>query len=185
MTYYSYSDPSAGPFNSNAAPPMDATLMNAIRDLLLHVWADSNMTSDHNGVLTLLGLIVSGAIQPNVSPSSLSGSTSGTATLWMPFQGTFKLVIVFQGNFKNGGGSTQTMSLPTGFTYGCLWKTTSTNTFSLRSGGSARTLNIDGSSPATTAGGSQSGDCVDSWDTLAFSSGAATAHTGWMFFLGS
>src|SRR6266446_4327901 len=48
--------------------------------------------------------------------SAINGSTAGTATLYQPFQGPFKLVIVQLVGFRNGGAPAQTLALPVPFT---------------------------------------------------------------------
>src|SRR5258706_5611183 len=84
-----------GPFSNGIAPGLSSTFFNNIE-----AWI---------------------AIVDNSPGTVLNGSTAGTATLYQPFQGVFKLVIVKEIGFRNGGGSTPTLAIPKPFTATALW----------------------------------------------------------------
>src|SRR5260221_2817986 len=74
--------------------------------------------------------------------SAINGSTSGTATLYQVFQGVFKIVLVQTVNFRNGGGSAQTLAIPTPFTsLVVLGKNSNINPFQVLKSGTAQTVN--------------------------------------------
>src|SRR5882762_9259299 len=73
----------------------------------------------------------------------LSGATSGTATLYQTMQGTYKKVVIWLSGFRNTGGSTQTVTLPTAFTLGCAVRTGSLYQIELQiSGGTAQSIDV-------------------------------------------
>jgi len=80
-----------GPFNNGGAPAIAAAFLNNLETWIAQAEATTGV-------------------------STISGSTSGTATLYQPFQGAFKLVIVQLVNFRNGSAPAQTIALPVPFT---------------------------------------------------------------------
>src|ERR1700738_1905950 len=76
------------------------------------------------------------------SPTTLNGSTSGTAKLYQVFQGAFKVCLVRASNFRNGGGSAQTIVLPTAFTDVSWAYTFDMPEYILKNGGSSIMSNI-------------------------------------------
>jgi len=191
MSYVTYT--STGPFNPGGAPGISATFLNAIEAFLSAGWFDSSITSNHSGVMTSLGQIVNGPISPSASPvTPLSGSTSGTATLYQPFQGTFKLVFVVLANFRNGGGSAQTIALPTPFTAAFYIASGDINSMQMMSSASAQSINIitalasagGAASGSTTFGSYSLGACNHAADTLSFNGSNASTHTGVLMIAG-
>lgn len=115
MSYVTYTK--VGPFRDNGAPGIDHNFLNGLETMLAAGWFDSAITSNGAGVMTLLGLIASGAIKPNAAATSTNGNTAGTVKLWQPFQGEFKLAMLFFSGFRNAGAN-QDLVLPTPFTNG-------------------------------------------------------------------
>jgi hypothetical protein len=123
--------------------------------------------------------------------SSINGSTSGTATMYQPQSGTIKMVVFVLNNFKNGGGSTQNMTLPVAFTTVAYLWTGDVNTFNLAHSGSNITANVvttlaSGGGTFTNIsdiGSATIGQC-GTFDTIKFKGGAASVHTGIIIFLG-
>jgi hypothetical protein len=178
-----------GPYLNGSSPPLNAEFFNGIETFLALINSaavDANITADGNGLQTL--------IKQAINPGStvLNGSTAGTATLYQPLTGTFKAVVVIQAGFRNGGGSAQTLAIPTPFTLSFRWWTGDTNTFAFKGSGSARTSNIitalaagGGTVSAQTDIASHSwGDTNAAVDTISFNSGAASAHTGVLWMVG-
>ncbi len=128
----------------------------------------------------------------NPAAVTLNGSTSGVATLYMPLQGTvWKYLIILLSTFRNGGGSNQTIALPTAFTTAAHFYTGSFPAFQLLASGSAQnvgvitTLGTPGNVTVTsTVGGYEMGDTAGGFDTISFNSGQASTHTGIAIFEG-
>lgn len=185
MSYTVYSDVLGGSA-VDGSTAVNAALINSFRAFCLAGWFDSAITSNGSGILTALGAIINGAIAPNPSSTVLNGSTSGTATLWQPLTGTAKLIILIESSFRNGGGSAQTITIPTPFVSAFRWWTGDTNTMTFKSG--ATTQNVGVITALAAAGGTVTvqtnvgsysiGDCGAACDTISFSSGAGSAHTG-------
>lgn len=135
-----------------------------------------------------------GALDVDIEPGSITinGSTSGTAQLWQLWRGNFKYIICFLNNFRNGGGSTQTITFPVAFLFAGYCRTTSFPAAQLLSGGVAQTVNVitalavGGGTPtgATVFGGYSFFDFQHAMDTLSFNSGQATPHTGFLIIEG-
>lgn len=149
-----------GPFTNGGAPGISATFLNNVEN-----WIES---------------------VDNPAGTVLNGSTSGTATLYQVLNGTSKYIIVNLNNFRNGGGSTQTIALPVPFTAVVSVRSTDAPAFQLLHTAAAITLFII---TALAVGGgtvngtgnvmgaysfAQGGAC----ETLSFNSGQVTPHTG-------
>ncbi len=157
-----------GPFSNGLAPGLSSTFFNNIE-----AWI---------------------AIVDNSPGTVLNGSTAGTATLYQPFQGVFKLVIVKEIGFRNGGGSTQTLAIPTPFTATVLCFTGGTGPFQLLGGGSARTMQqITGLNAGADNSVSSQTTIRQNWwcheaslsvDTISFTSGDSSTHNGQIVLLG-
>lgn len=182
----------AGPWSNNNPPGISASVLTAMEAFMSAIAWDTNASWDGSGNLTLNSIIAT-FNKINPSPSTISGATSGTASLYQPWQGIVKLVLVSLNGFRNGSGSPQLISLPTAFTVGCYWWTSNVNTFSLTSGGTAQSCNVvtalgggtGGSTTAETSLGSQNnGDCPHAFDAVSFSGGAASSHTGFIVLFG-
>lgn len=127
-----------GPFTNGAAPGINQTFLNALETFLLAIntlATDPNITAS-GGIATLLAL----ALSP--TPVQVTGSVSGTATLYQYQQGTVKKGIVYWANYKSGAA--QTLALPVAFTTGALAQTGETQgqTIEFLSGGSPVTLSV-------------------------------------------
>ncbi len=106
-----------GPFTAGSAPGLSAAYNNAIEAFIQQLEGD-------------IGAVV------------LNGATSGTATLYQVLQGTHKKVVIILNNFKNIGGSTQTITFPTAFTAGCQIRTTAMFQIELRVTGAAQNIDV-------------------------------------------
>lgn len=107
-----------GPFVDGGSPGVSAEFLNPLETFLLSLNSasyDSHITANGSGIMTLLGLIANGAMQPNPSVTTTNGNTAGTVKVWQPFTGTFKLVGLFFNGFRNAGAN-QNLVLPAAFT---------------------------------------------------------------------
>lgn len=130
----------------------------------------------------------SGNMDVDIEPGSttINGSTSGTAQLWQLWRGNFKYVFCLLNNFRNGGGSTQTIAFPVAFTTKAYCRTSDFPAAQLLKAGVAQTVNIitalavGGGTPtgASVFGGYSFFDAPSGIDTLSFNSGQVTPHTG-------
>lgn len=187
MTYSLYT--SFGPFTDGSSPGVSAEFINPLEAFLAKLWADSLITSDHAGGLSAVSLIVSAFLEISSTGTVLSGSTAGTATLWQPVQGgasNFKLVFIALNGFRNGGGSAQTMVLPSAFSTNCAYIATDIPGSQLLKSASAETVHdivtlatgggTEGTS--TTLQNDVIGACPGGFDTFSFNSGEAVTHNG-------
>jgi len=104
-----------GPFTDGSAPGISASFLNNVENYLQYAVSDSSLSSTA-GILTVLGL------KDNPAPVQVTGSVSGTCTLWQPLQGTVKICFVIANNYQSGGA--QTLTLPVPFTSLSHWWTT-------------------------------------------------------------
>lgn len=74
---------------------------------------DGVTTTDGAGTMTVVGLITQ-ILQCNPTAVSVSGQTSGTATLYQLMSGTIKKFVLILNNYKNTAN--QYITLPTAFT---------------------------------------------------------------------
>lgn len=129
---------------------------------------------------------ISSVDQP--SPVSVSGSVSGTATLYQPLTGIIKLVVLVISNYQNG--AVQSLNLPFAFTQ--FWfKTTGINQISFYNGGFIQTAQVLSTVSAT--GGSNSaqtlikgfveGQCVTGANQIQTGT-ASGANTGLVIMVG-
>lgn len=144
-------------------------------------------------ITEILGaLAVDQAIQANLTGVVLNGSTSGTATLYQFFQGTYKLCIVLFNNFRNGSAPAQSIALPVAFVSGFkFYAGNITPTQFLHSSvaqnlGIITTLAAAGGSVTiqTTLNKYSFGDNFNPVDTISFPGSQATAFTGYLQFEG-
>lgn len=137
----------------------------------------------------------SGNMDVDLEPGStiINGSTSGTAQLWQIFRGNFKYVLCLLNNFRNGGGSTQTITFPVAFATKAYCRTSDFPAAQLLKAGVAQSVNVitglavgGGSITAATVFGAYSFfDAPALIDTLSFNSGQVTPHTGLLIIEGS
>lgn len=171
MTLYSppYASPFApygNPFNSGGAPGLSAPMFDQLEGLLYQI------------------------DQPNATV--LNGATSGTATLYQPFTGIWKMVLLLLNNFQNGSGSNQSIAIPTPFTSDVMVQSGDIPSISLLQSGTAKNIAIitalasgGGTRSVQTTFGSYSfGETGNAIDTVQFNSGGASAHTGLLILRG-
>lgn len=142
--------------------------------------------SDINQLVNILALLYGSGIV-------LNGATAGTATLYQFFVGTLKVVVVYESGFRNGGGSAQTIAIPTPFVDGCFFLSSATGTFELLASASSKNVSIvttlaSGGGTATTSstgvGSFSFGDCQFPIDTVSFNGSVASNHTGFIILIG-
>jgi hypothetical protein len=100
---------------------------------------------------------------------TLNGSTSGTAKLYQILQGKIKRAIIRLDNFRNGGGSAQTLTFPVPFTDGAGFWCWDFPAFQVTNSGSAVTVYM-------MTGISSTGFSVTSVTTIDY--GNVIFHTG-------
>lgn len=71
---------------------------------------------------------------------TLNGSTSGTAKLYQVLQGTYKRSLIYLDNFRNGGGSAQTLTFPAPYTKTAYFTAYDFPAFQITNSGSAITV---------------------------------------------
>lgn len=145
-----------GPFTNGTSPGISAAFLNAIEAFLdsINTAAYDTHISSSVGIVTLLGLIVNGAIQTNPTAVTVTGTTSGTAVLYQFLIGTVKAAILFDNGYRNSTTTEQTISLPTPFTSKCLVFTGNIQTLTPYSSGTAQTNTVRVLSTIAAAGGS-------------------------------
>lgn len=160
-----------GPWTNGVAPGLSAAAMNEIEAWIQQV--------DNSPLV------------------SLSGSTSGTAQLFQPLTGVFKLVAMIMSGFRNGGGSAQNLTLPVAFTRGGWIFSGDCGAFQLLYSGSAQAVQwmtafgaagTDGSFSSQTTGHQHAiGSFVatNGIDTLSLLGSDAATHTSYIIILGS
>lgn len=181
-----------GPFVNSSAPGISATFLNNVETELAAINSaatDSHITSDNTGLMTLPGL--------NVNPTAvtLTGSTAGSITLYQPFRGpVFKVAIMRLTGFRNNGGHTQGIVLPSAFTgrskvwFGDLPSTgvsfqksgvtvgVATVTAMGASGGTASNVNV--------LFGRGFGEILGAWDTMIVPTGGTGVTDGVILVVG-
>ena len=184
-----------GPFVDGSSPGISSAFLNPIETFLLSINSaayDSHISANGSGVLTLVGMILNGAAQWNPSASTLNGATSGTATLYQVSTGTVKLAVCYCSGFRNGGGSAQTLALPTAFSTSFLFWNGGTPLLQLLLSGVAKTVQMQtalasggGSVTGVTTIAQNSQGHVDTgFDTISFTGSQSGTNTGLIVFLG-
>lgn len=127
---------------------------------------------------------------------TLNGSTSGTVKLYQVFQDTCKKIILRANNFRNGGGSTQTIAFPVAFTDGAsIWTFDMPQWKLIASGSDITTLfyasgiGVGGftTTQATAITGTaliHTSNIVQAIDTIGFPGSQGSASTGFCFIEG-
>lgn len=182
-----------GPFVNNSAPGISANFLNNVENELVAINSaatDSHITADGTGLLTALGLNV------NCTPVIMNGSTSGNVALRQPCRGpNFKLVIMHFNSFRNNGGKTQGIVLPTAFldrSVVLCGDLPSTGISFQKSGVSnsvaiKNTINASSGGTVTNATllhGNSWGEILGGWDTMIVPTGGSIAVSGVMFIVG-
>lgn len=164
-----------GPFTDDEEPGMSAEFLNPLEDFLVSINSaatDSRLTSDGNGRLNL-----------NTVGNSVTGQTSGTATLYQMSTGIIKEFVLVLSNYRNT--ASQTITLPTAFVAGGQGYVGNTvgNSYSFLLSGTAQNLRVlttigtsgGGANPATTVFLNSVFEVVAGFDTIRLntSSGAS------------
>lgn len=175
----------------NGTTAVNATNMNHIETFLstINSAATDGNISAALGILTALGMSI------NPTAVTVSGSVSGSATLYQLFSGTVKLVLVSHNNYKSA--ASQTLALPTAFTGNSYWWTMElqggkVEALSGGSGGTLQTfsvlttLNISGGTqnPQTQLNSWSQGGCRNGFDTFRITVTGASSATGLTFMFG-
>lgn len=188
MTLTTYTDASG--LWVNGTTPLDAANMNAIRSFLTASGAmwDSNVSWDGNGRLNA-----------GTAGNSVTGGTSGTATLWQDCTGSIKRVLIYLNNFRTAA-SNQDIALPVAFAHGGLMRTgftgdSATGTgFRLLLSGTSETANIVTALSATNIGSTTGetaffgygfSEVLTGFDTVRFPASGTSAHTGFIEIVGN
>jgi hypothetical protein len=145
-----------------------------------------------------LNQVVNFANTLNFPPAvTTNGSTSGTLTLYEPLQGIVKIAVLLFANFRNNGGSTQGIILPTPFSgRSKIWAGNLPSTgISLQLGGVSQTILLQtglptsGGAAGTTTSftviqGNSVGEVAAGWDTLIIPSGGSGVTNGMIVVIG-
>ena len=126
-----YTDSTSDASLSSTANPSHSTFGGSV--LLKDNTGDTKLQIAQDGAF-LTGISL------NPTPTTVSGSTSGTASLYQPMNGILKLVIVLYSNFKNGSAGDIDIAIPIQFNQHIIGLSGDTGQFSLKSAGNARTV---------------------------------------------
>jgi len=102
-----------GPFTDNAAPGISSAFLNALETFLVgenSASYDANVSSDGSGNVSMQTLKL------NLTGITVSGTTSGTATLYQFLQGTIKAFYLYYNGYRNSTATEQKITLPRAFT---------------------------------------------------------------------
>ncbi|SRR6266487_336304 len=187
-----------GTWSNGGAPGISSAFLNALESFLVLINSaatDANVSSDGSGNQTLVSLIAAGNLQINTAASTLSGSTAGTLTLYEPLRGSaLKAALVYFSGFRNNGGSTQTLALPTAFVARSrLWCGDLPSTgIQLTSSGSA--VNIAVVTALASTGGTatnvstlkavSTGEVLSAFDTISIPSGGSGTTDSFLLIVG-
>lgn len=106
-----------GPFTDGGAPGVSAEFLNPLETFLTSInsAAYDPLISANAGIETVVGLITGAGLASLASKmTGVSGSASGSMTVYETFAGSFKVVLVIFSNFKNTGGAVS-VTLTTAF----------------------------------------------------------------------
>jgi hypothetical protein len=179
-----------GPFSSGTAPGISAAFCNNVDGMLNQLNSaavDPDIASNGAGVLTLLGLVMNGAIQSNPTAHSVNGSTSGIATLYEILTGTCKMFYIIQNNFRNGSAGSLFIPFPTAISTYCFVLTGDTGSFNLTSSATpvtAKQFTSFGTLGTVTTMGTAALIQAPACDSIAFLGSQAGAHTGPILIFG-
>ncbi len=136
-----------------------------------------------NGILEILN-----SLKLDTTPVTMNGTTAGTFSLWQPFIGDYKLLILQQVGYQNSASDPGPMLVPTPFTKGGLGLHTNIGGWTVKNGGA--TISTDN---ATSFGAGSSSNPTPSWTWYAINSAFdrlqpnlsnGTVHNAWGFILG-
>jgi hypothetical protein len=178
-----------GPLVNGSSPPLNQSFFNGIESYLLSLNSlaeDANISADGNGAATMLKLAL------NPGSTVLNGATAGTATLYQPVNGTFKLVLCYLAGFQNNSGAAQTIAIPTPFTTALRFWIGDTNPLTLVGSSTNRTANIVTALSAsggtvtsqTTINKYSHGGVNAGVDTISFNASEASVHSGLLVLIG-
>jgi hypothetical protein len=158
-----------------------------------HTWVNGGPPAIDATMLTALEGWLTQA-DGTTGSSSISGSTSGTATLYQLFQGFFKIVLVQLSTFRNGGGSAQTIALPVAFTGSFFGFTTQSTSFSLVKASVTQTVQqITSFNTGADNGVTAETVIKQNWvfhggpgfDTISFTAGFGSSGSGMILIIGN
>lgn len=145
-----------------------------------------NITTNGSGILALPGLSL------NPTAVQVTGSVSGTATLYQLFYGAVKLVVVSHANYRSAAA--QTLALPTAFSSNSYWWTTDYQGGKVEAlaSGTAQTFSVltalalagGTQNPQTALNGYSQGMCRTAFDTVRITVTGASNATGLTIILG-
>lgn len=173
-----------GPFVDGSPPGMSAAFFNNVENWIVNAVSDSSLSSTA-GILTMLGAKI------NTPAVSVSGSVSGTASLYEILQGTVKAGLIYWNGYRSGGA--QTMALPTALTATSYWWVSETQGGTLEAllSGTAQTFSVV--TALALGGGTQQsqsylkqhsqGMCRTGFDTVRITVTSSVA-SGIAFFIG-
>jgi hypothetical protein len=108
MSYTPY-----GPFTDAAPPGISSSFLNPLEGFLQTINSaatDSNVSSS-SGVVTMLGLV------NNDAGVTISGTTSGSATLYQFLRGNVKAFFLYFNGYRNSTSTEQKITLPQAFAH--------------------------------------------------------------------
>ncbi len=181
-----------GPFVNGSSPGISSSFLNPLETFVASINSaatDANITADGTGMETLKWL--------KVNPTAVvqNGSTSGSMTLYQPLRGTVKLAVIVFANFRNNGGSTQGVTLPTAFTgRSKIWTGDLPSTgISFQASGVSQSVAVvitlaaagGTSSNVTVLNGKSQGEILSGWDTMIVPTGGTGVTDGVIVVLGT
>lgn len=171
------------------------TAVNLISGSTLSVQSSSSLdngaiTTNGSGTLSVLGLTLAGG-----NEGSLNGSTSGTLKIFGGIQGnSLKVYYCEFNNFRNNGGSTQTLALPSALIFrGHVWAQDLPSTgIHFRASGADQNVSIitalavggGTASGSTTFNKNSEGEILGAVDTISIPSGGTGTTDGIMIIIG-
>lgn len=143
------------------------------------------------GSLAALFDLVNKCLNLSTSSTVINGGSAGSATHWMPLQGSaLKMVIVMENGFQTGA-SNQDYTFPTAFTNGAYFWTGSVVTWSFLNNGSVQSCNVvtalgTGTFQSTVTGYTF-GNLAPTvpFNGIRHNSGAGSQHSGWIIIIGN
>ena len=188
MSYTTYT--AVVTFVDNNPTGLDHNFFNGLENFCKVGWFDSAFTSDGSGNLTATSYI-STFNKVNPSGTVLNGGTNGTATLYQPQRGTWKVVLILLNAFRTAAAA-QTIALPVAFTTqafvqsGNVGSATNFNGFALLSSGTPQSIQVvtalasggGTSSSVTTMFGNSYGAIFAAFDTIQFKASSSGNASG-------
>jgi hypothetical protein len=148
---------------------------------------------NNNGQLTLGDATYHGllSILAGANGDAKVNGTSGTATLYQPWRGDVKLVVIELSGFANAGtGPAINLAIPVPFTKGAAIVTGDNNNTNMLNGGNAQSMTTYPwggafSASGTTIGQWANGECNHPIDTVSWPNSQTTLRNGRIIILGT